>query len=261
MGGILGDGRAQAGLQRQGATSGNSVDSTPRPSDRPRPSRSPRFERPASTLATVGWRRVTSGRGAAPPPRQGQPAPVTGATIHTARRVWVDIPRPSGDLAIDPASVSTVIVGIDRVSRAREASALDATCRDLGRREFPATPEGLEALVAWMLGLAGDDPAAHAVAIERPDGLVVEALPRPRITVYAIKPKQLDRFTAAGAKDDRRDARVMAMLRTGRGTIRPFGRLPRGAGGRFLRTHDNFDSGNGSCSRMSFASDSRKPLR
>jgi transposase len=58
-----------------------------------------------------------------------------------------------------------------------------------------------------------------AGAIERPDGLVVEALLDRAIAVHAINPKQLDRFrdrySAAGAKDDRRDALVLAdALRT-----------------------------------------------
>ena len=57
------------------------------------------------------------------------------------------------------------------------------------------------------------------VAIEIPRGALVEALAERGIHVYAINPKQLDRFrdrhTVAGAKDDRRDAFVLAAsLRT-----------------------------------------------
>jgi transposase len=58
-----------------------------------------------------------------------------------------------------------------------------------------------------------------AVAIETPHGPVVETLLERGFGVHAINPKQLDRFrdryTVAGAKDDRRDARVLAdALRT-----------------------------------------------
>lgn len=57
------------------------------------------------------------------------------------------------------------------------------------------------------------------VAIETPHGAVVDTLCERGFAVFAINPKQLDRFRdrfgAAGAKDDRRDARVLAdSLRT-----------------------------------------------
>jgi transposase len=63
------------------------------------------------------------------------------------------------------------------------------------------------------------------VAIEIPRGAVVESLAERGIHVYAINPKQLDRFrdrhTIAGAKDDRRDAFVLAdSLRTDRECFR-----------------------------------------
>jgi transposase len=126
---------------------------------------------------------------------------------------------------MDPASDPAVFIGIDWATRAHEACALDPTGRVTGRHEFPNTPEGLEALVGWMTDRAGGDPAALIFAIERPDGLVVEALLDHRLAVYTINPKQLDRFrdrfTPAGAKDDRRDARVLAdALRTDRRAFR-----------------------------------------
>ena len=64
-------------------------------------------------------------------------------------------------------------------------------------------------------GAAEDIP----VAIEVPHGPVVESLMDRGFAVYSINPKQLDRFrdrfSPAGAKDDSRDARVLAdALRT-----------------------------------------------
>ncbi len=58
-----------------------------------------------------------------------------------------------------------------------------------------------------------------AMAIEVPRGALVETLIERGFHVYVINPKQVDRFrdrhTAAGAKDDRRDAYVLAdALRT-----------------------------------------------
>ena len=68
-------------------------------------------------------------------------------------------------------------------------------------------------------------PERIAVAIEVPRGAIVETLLAHGCHVYAINPKQLDRFrdrhTVAGAKDDRRDAFVAAdALRTDRAAFR-----------------------------------------
>jgi len=71
----------------------------------------------------------------------------------------------------------------------------------------------------------GGDPAQVGVALEAPRGAVVEHLMEQGFIVYAINPKQLDRFrdrhSPAGAKDDSRDARVLASaLRTDRDSFR-----------------------------------------
>jgi transposase len=70
------------------------------------------------------------------------------------------------------------------------------------------------------------NPGTVAVAIEVPHGPVVDALLDRGFAVHAINPKQLDRlrdrFSVAGAKDDRRDARVAASgLRTDPHLFRP----------------------------------------
>jgi transposase len=75
------------------------------------------------------------------------------------------------------------------------------------------------------LGRRGDRPDDIAVAIETPHGPAVEALMDRGIAVFAINPKQFDRFrdrlSPAGAKDDRRDALVLASaLRTDRHCFR-----------------------------------------
>ena len=71
----------------------------------------------------------------------------------------------------------------------------------------------------------GGHPERVHAGIEVPHGAVVEMLLEREVQVYAINPKQLDRFrdrfTVAGAKDDRRDARVLAdSLRTDRRSFR-----------------------------------------
>ena len=71
----------------------------------------------------------------------------------------------------------------------------------------------------WLLSFAAGAAGDVGVAIETPRGPVVESLMEHGIAVHSINPKQLDRFrdrlSPAGAKDDRRDARVLASaLRT-----------------------------------------------
>ena len=92
------------------------------------------------------------------------------------------------------------------------------------QRTFAHDALGIGALVDWLVGQA-DHPQDIAVAIETPHGPVVEALMDRGIAVFAIDPKQLDRFrdrfSPAGAKDDRRDALVLASaLRTDRHCFR-----------------------------------------
>ncbi len=85
---------------------------------------------------------------------------------------------------------------------------------------FAHSSEGLAEMATWLLAEAeAADPGQVLVAIEVPHGPVVETLLERGFAVHAINPKQLDRFrdrfTVAGAKDDRRDAMVMASsLRT-----------------------------------------------
>src|SRR4051794_29703854 len=82
----------------------------------------------------------------------------------------------------------------------------------------------------WRLCATGwcrsGEPSRVAVAIEVPHGPVVDALLDRGFAVHAINPKQLerlrDRVSVAGAKDDRRDARVAAGgLRTDPHLFRP----------------------------------------
>jgi transposase len=83
---------------------------------------------------------------------------------------------------------------------------------------------GFRDLVARLTQLASD-PARVAVAIEIPRGAIIDVLLAHGFDVFAVNPKQLDRFrdrhSVAGAKDDRRDAFVLAdALRTDRQAYR-----------------------------------------
>ena len=108
--------------------------------------------------------------------------------------------------------------GVDWGSQKHQACLLDAAGVVVGEREFPHGGSGLALLCDWLVALAGD-ASAVAVAIEVPHGPVVDTLLYRGFAVHAINPKQLDRlrdrFSIAGAKDDRRDARIAAAgLRT-----------------------------------------------
>ena len=90
-----------------------------------------------------------------------------------------------------------------------------------GERSFTHTGSGLAEMAAWLLAQAGAAADVIGVAIEVLHGPVVEALTEHGFVVHSLNPKQLDRFrdrfSPAGAKDDRRDARVLAdALRTDR---------------------------------------------
>lgn len=111
-------------------------------------------------------------------------------------------------------------VGVDWASQSHHVFLTDGDGRRIGERAFAHGGEGLAEMVAWLLAKSGAQEASqiHA-AIEVPHGPVVETLLERGFRVYAINPKQVDRFrdrfSPAGAKDDSRDGKVMASgLRT-----------------------------------------------
>src|SRR3712207_1368860 len=115
--------------------------------------------------------------------------------------------------------------GVDWGSEKHQVCLLDAAGTVVGERAFAHDGAGLAALCDWLVSVAGH-PGAVAVAIEVPHGPVVDALLDRGFAVHAINPKRLDRLrdrsSVAGAKDDRRDARVAAAgLRTDPHLFRP----------------------------------------
>jgi transposase len=116
-------------------------------------------------------------------------------------------------------------VGIDWATQSHRVCLLDADGRRVDEREFAHGGAGLTELRDWLLEKTKAVPGQIAVAIEMPHGPVVEMLLEHGFLVFAINPKQLDRFrdrfTVAGAKDDRRDAYVLGgSLRTDRAAFR-----------------------------------------
>jgi transposase len=116
-------------------------------------------------------------------------------------------------------------VGIDWATQSHRVCLLDVEGRHVSERDFTHDGAGLRELRDWLLEKTKAAPGQIAVAIETPHGPVVEMLLDHAFQVFAINPKQLDRFrdrfTVAGAKDDSRDARVLGgALRTDRQAFR-----------------------------------------
>ncbi len=109
--------------------------------------------------------------------------------------------------------------GIDWGSESHQACVVDGAGAVLGGRAFQHGGEGLAAMADWIIATAGCGVDEIGAAIEVPHGPVVESLMDRGFAVHSINPKQVDRFrdrlSPAGAKDDSRDAQVLAdALRT-----------------------------------------------
>jgi hypothetical protein len=105
-------------------------------------------------------------------------------------------------------------VGIDWGSKQHQVCVLDRDRRRMGERVVDHDGDSLARLADWLWTLSAGQPQRVAVAIEVPRGAIVEGLLERGFHLFAINPKQLDRFrdrhSVAGAKDDRRDAFVLA---------------------------------------------------
>jgi transposase len=122
---------------------------------------------------------------------------------------------------LPPTAPGGVTAGIDWATTDHVACVADPAGRVLGRISAAHDRAGIRKLVS-ALRAAG----AAEVAIERGDGVVVDALLAAGLTVVVITSRQLknlrSRYGSAGAKDDRFDAFVLAdVLRTDRARLRP----------------------------------------
>ena len=109
---------------------------------------------------------------------------------------------------------SELWVGIDLGSQAHQVCVLDGRRKILLERAVQHSGVALAALADELIAIAHGSADAIQVAIETPQSAVVETLLERGFKVFTINPKQLDRFrdrhSVAGAKDDRRDAFVLA---------------------------------------------------
>src|SRR3954451_1419359 len=117
--------------------------------------------------------------------------------------------------------VNDITCGIDWARDDHALSIVDAKGREVTRKTAEHTAAGLRELIAVCR-----DAGCGEVAIERPDGPVVDALLEAGIAVVVISPNQVknlrSRYGSAGNKDDRFDAFVLGdTLRTDRARLRP----------------------------------------
>jgi hypothetical protein len=112
-----------------------------------------------------------------------------------------------------------VFAGVDWAQEVHVVCVTDATGRIIEERQVPHEGQALAEMADWLVALASGQADEVAVAIEVPHGAIVDTLLDRGCHVFAVNPKQLDRFRdrlfPAGAKDDSRDAFVLGdALRT-----------------------------------------------
>ena len=121
---------------------------------------------------------------------------------------------------------SLFFAGVDWGRDSHQVCVVDQEGSVIGEKAFKHSEAGLYEMAQWMSEVSGRQTRDIAVAIDVDHGTVVERLIERGFLVYSINPEQLDRlrdrFRVSEAKDDRRDALVLASaLCTDRGRFRP----------------------------------------
>ena len=101
--------------------------------------------------------------------------------------------------------------GVDWASEEHAVCVVDQRGRILEGRRYRHNEPGIRALCSRLLGLG-----VALVALERPDGLLIERLLDAGLTVVAVHPNQVKamrpRYSVAGGKSDSFDSFVLAEL-------------------------------------------------
>jgi transposase len=138
----------------------------------------------------------------------------------------VSLPRVSSRKATRLSLVEALFfVGIDWAARVHAVCALDGSGRKVAAFTIEHTAAGF-AKLADRLGKLADDPESVPIAIERPDGRLVDALLEAGHPVVPVKPNAIKTWregeVLSGAKSDAGDAQVIAeYLRLRAGRLRP----------------------------------------
>lgn len=112
-----------------------------------------------------------------------------------------------------------LLVGIDWAMEKHQVCLLMPDGSVVIERAVEHQAQAIHTFIDALLRRVGGRAEGIAIGIEVPRGALVETFLERGLHVYTLNPKQLDRFrdrhTVAGAKDDRRDAYVLAdALRT-----------------------------------------------
>jgi transposase len=116
-------------------------------------------------------------------------------------------------------------VGIDWATEKHDVCVVDGNGQKVLERQVEHRGDALQILFDELSKLVENHPERVAIGIETPRGALVESLVERGFHVYAVNPKQLDRFrdrhTVAGAKDDSLDSFVLGdSLRSDRALYR-----------------------------------------
>ena len=107
-----------------------------------------------------------------------------------------------------------VTIGVDWAQDSVQVCVLEVETQEEWQAEFDCDGEGLDELVEWLPRTTGRGLPEMGVAIERPEGPVVEHLRSRGLAVHHMKPTQAHALRRAiddsGSKDDVRDARMLA---------------------------------------------------
>jgi transposase len=117
-------------------------------------------------------------------------------------------------------------VGIDWATENHQVCVVDRDGKIIAERQVAHSGTGLQQFLTWLQQQIPVPAERVAVAIEMPAGAIIETLVEHNYRAFSLNPKQLDRFrdrhTVAGAKDDSRDAFVLAdSLRTDQPCFHP----------------------------------------
>jgi transposase len=120
---------------------------------------------------------------------------------------------------VDASDSKYLFVGVDLGDERFQVCVVEPTGASGEQRSFAHDGEGIGAAIDWLKSAALERTSRLAIAIESPRGAVVAGFLDAGFEVFSINPKQLDRFrdrfSVAGSKDDRLDARVLGdSLRT-----------------------------------------------
>ena len=106
-----------------------------------------------------------------------------------------------------------LFVGVDWGTEIHQVCVLNPDGQIIEERKVVHSPTSVAEFFDWLATIA-PQPESAAIGIEIPHGALVEELLARNFCVFSINPKQLDRFRdryfPAGAKDDRKDALVLA---------------------------------------------------